>query len=386
MIANFMTRSMFWCASLFAEITFRTKDLIMKLHKPIIMTLALATILSSCGMKQQLDEMHDSTVGMNSTTTEMSETTKDLAQLTEGMSYTTEELNEMTAALLPLARTGGTAAIRNRRVEAMNNPIFALNIEHKILHAGVYWQGFEFQAWTNTVTDDQYTKMNFYADAIEEFALTLDSNISAAKIDVKELDKINPATDQNEELNIFAFAVSSHKVLMYQDYLARRIPTFTKVSFLDIIQAALAKEKSYNDSLTDGSELFRYEHLALRNAEKLKYLLHARYNMLATIALARINNIDRVGFTVKARYFLKKWTARLSRKTRAEQEEVIEYMTMANETKNFIEAIGEKSVLNKNIKKIIKNMRVDVTESKDCQTQCINNSKKIKELATSLLK
>lgn len=350
------------------------------------MALALGMLLSSCGVKTQLDEMHDSTVGMNTTTTEMSSTTKDLAQLTEGMSYTTEELNEMTAALLPLARTGGTAAIRNRRVEAMNNPLFPLNIEHKILHAGVYWQGFEFQAWTNTVTDDQYTKRNFYADAVEEFALTLDSNISEAKIDVKKLNKINPATDNNEELNIFAFAVSAHKVLMYQEYLARRVPAFQKVSFLDIIQGALAKEKTYNRSLADESTLYRYEHLVLRNAAKLKYLLHARYNMLTTIALARINNIDRVGFIVKARYFLKGWTAKLSEKSRAEQEEVIEYLTMANETKDFLSKIGEKIVLNKNIKKIIKNMRVDLRESKSCENYCLKNSQAIKNLTLSLLK
>ena len=357
----------------------------MKTSISIACTITSCILLSSCSVKTQLDEMHDSTVGMSHTTAEMSETTKDLAILTEGMSYTTDELNEMTAALLPLARTGGTAEIRNARVESMNNPIYKLNIEHKILHAGIYWQGFEFQAWSNTVVDDEFTKNNFYADAVEEFCLTLDSNFSAAGIDVKDLSKINPATKKGAELNILAFAVSADKVLMYQDYLARHIPTFKKVSFLDIIKNALLKEKAYSNGEILESELERFEHLTLRNAKKLKYFLHVRYNMLTTIALARINGLDQAGLAVQARYLLKSWNAKLYKKTRAEKEEIVEYLEMANVTKDFMTSLGEVTVVNKNINKILRNMKVNTNSSKYCKKQCVDNKRKIKLLAKSML-
>ena len=222
--------------------------------------------------------------------------------------------------------------------------------------------------------------MNFYSDAVEEFSLTLDSNTSAASIDVSNTRSINPATKNNESLNIFAFAVGAHKVLMYQEFLERKIPTFKKVSFLDIIYNALEKEKAYNSNKIDEDKLHRYEHLVLRNSKKLKYLLHARYSMLTTIALARINSIDQAGFFKKAKYYLKSWNANLKSKTRAEQEEIIEYLEMANDTKQFLEKIGEKVYLNKKINKIITKMRISSRASKSCLKSCVSNISQIKTL------
>ena len=73
-------------------------------------------------------------------------------------------------------------------------------------------------------------------------------------------------------------------------------------------------------------------------------------------------------------------------KSRAEKEEVIEYLQMANDTMDFLRSIGEKPKMNKNIKKILSKMRVSSSASKNCQIDCIASISTIKNLVKKIIK
>ncbi len=328
----------------------------------VILLLTLFQLIS-CSVKEQLDEMHDSTVAMEQSTGEMGDTTN--------------ELNQATQNMLTLLRSKDSEDTRRGAFTQLGE---AQSLVRKFELASVYYQSFEFQLWTLTQTDRAASRDYFYKIAMEEFFTSITEYIDDYSFDRK---KIDPTTKDNQEWNLYAFAISMHYVHENQYRSKRENSNFEIVSFYDLLAKGLKKSAAYDRG--EIGELKEYEQLILRNKDIALYLLQLRYNMFTTMALARLAKIDQASYWSNVGRYLTRWKLDLKKVNRANQEEAIEYLNYAQTTRNLLKSVGDKPVLNKKIKRILKNMRIKkISHTTESTNYLIDNRTELNHLVKAL--
>jgi hypothetical protein len=157
-------------------------------------------------------------------------------------------------------------------------------------------------------------------------------------------------------------------------------PDFKVVSFYDLIEQALLKMNDYNSGKLQDGDLTASDKIILRNYDIAIYLMHMRYNIFSTLALARLSKIDRNGLFSTAGKLLQGWKLDLNELPRAQQVESVEYLGYADQARSLLESIGIKTSLDGKINRIFKNMKMVEQETGNSYTA--ENRKEITRTST----
>lgn len=342
----------------------------MMVSKKLLPLLLLCSVFTSCGMKKQLDEMHDSTVTMNGSTQQMKDNT-------EKMGDTTADMNASMQTMITLLRSKEAEDTRRNAFIQLGE---SKSLLRKFELASVYFMSFEFQLWTLSQTDKVGQRDFFYRLAAEEFFTSITEYIEDYSFGVNG---INPASKKDDQQNLFAFAVGMHYIHENQLRTHSVNPDYKVVSFYDLIEQALLKMNDYNSGVLNEGDLTPSDVVVLRNYDIAIYLMHMRYNIFSTLALSRLSKIDRKGLLSNAGKLIKGWKLDLSELSRAQQIESIEYLEYANEARALLDSIGIKTSLDGKINRIFKNMRL--IEQESGASLIANNQPKIKTLVDKIL-
>lgn len=288
---------------------------------------------------------------------------------TGSMEKKTSKLSNDSCELYDALRQGQTLTARR---DSINNLIYSSQQEAvKIVNAGIYFMGFEFQFWSEACQDNSDLKRDkLMAKAAQEFLLQVqeffpDNDMSpdpAAQPDSKPYSKDNLRSALN------ALSVTMHELNPKQEVRAATDPNFESYSMLDIIEKGLDAKAALNSGqIVRGTEP-QYVKEVLLQEKYAVAVLQARYNMAVAVVLDGISKI-RGGFFNKIKMFLSPWNADFSGLNMAQLAEYQVYVNWAKETHDFLQSHGYTPIMNKNFRKVLKNMRYEPSQTRSTLLQ-----------------
>jgi hypothetical protein len=298
----------------------------------VVAFLCSVSTLLGCSETKKLDEMKDNTSDMRETTKELSKQTGEMKDGLEKMAGTTKEMNQTTKDLLSLTREelierlrdvsastgslfdamrqGDTSALRRKGMETL---LQQTTLQGRVAEAGLYLQGFEFQAlgtvWKDT--DPRFREL-LYHQAMLEFFLKIDE--LAPKLGEVE-PTAKPSIDDDVEnrtsaFNAIAFALHKTNRLQLPDQAYGK-----PMSFYDLIMVALALKPEIDSGrivLPPGPSYIKE---VLGHPERVRQLLQTRYNMFVYALLGSTTNLSERGSFAQLWKLLWKLDLDLSEKT-----------------------------------------------------------------------
>ncbi|MEX0798366.1 MAG: hypothetical protein WD025_02930 [Bacteriovoracaceae bacterium] len=191
-----------------------------------------------------------------------------------------------------MSRAGAAKEARGKALERMKA---AKSLEGKVIEATTYYKAFEYLLWTGQRYDSKEYLYELMEDAFNELYRTL-----RELNDEKSLADTGPtafrilAKRKDRDRNILALSLAMHKVHGLQ---STKNPMASAdfeegTSPLDIIKSSLAKIKKYENGIIDYHELRNYEVAIYENIGEFISLVNTRYNMILTLALSELTNID----------------------------------------------------------------------------------------------
>jgi hypothetical protein len=341
----------------------------MTLNKSLLLLLSLTTLLGACDMKNNLDEMHDSTVEMNRTTKEMNDRTT-------GLETATGELYDA-------LRQGDTLSARR---SAFENLVNATDPARKLSEAAKYFMSFEYQLWSDQGQDREINKREDLATlAAREFFKDVQQFIPGGVMAPKPFaGQIIPTKKSNLINSLNALSVTTHYLNPKQEAHLKEKKAMTSLSMSKMIEESLfakAKIESGAKHLTDYPG---YVAEVLANESTAIYLLEARYNYLLALFLGRSTNIaySKLG---GAKIVAMKWTLDLSPFNYAQVEELGMFLTAALKTKNLLILIGIKARTDMLLVRMFNNMKL-MTSIKATSTEKATKEQEIGINLTELKK
>tara|TARA_B100001971_G_scaffold37960_1_gene32984 strand:- start:28797 stop:29918 length:1122 start_codon:yes stop_codon:yes gene_type:complete len=196
-------------------------------------------------------------------------------------------------------------AAKEARARAMERLKEAVSIEGKVVEAATYFKAFEYQLWLGNHFDTDEYLQTLYEDAMNEIyrnmkELNKDKKISQTN---PTAFRINPWR-KKRDANLLALSLGLHKVHGLQ-ITVRPIELELEdgsvfsfedenmgVSALDLIKEALVRIKKYEEGQIAYGELKPYEVVVYENIEEFVTLINVRYNMILTLALAELTNVE----------------------------------------------------------------------------------------------
>jgi hypothetical protein len=269
---------------------------------PAILSLAL---LTACSATKDMDQMAKTTQDMSAKTSTMADTTTHLAATNDSVLTSIAQTNTTakdTDANVKAANVTGQdteAAVKasellelyiygdgrapmakKARLDALNEMEASTDIRSKVGAAACYFQGFEYQVWKNTSTDDAAKLDLLKLRAMQEFTRRLgeylpeDFDMTGAKYP-----QIDTTSDDPKMQNLFALSVAAQEV--YEN----TIPGMP--SMYDLIKQALL----LNGQSTQTSD---WQKEALDNYPELVYFLQVRTSFFAAMTLGKMTNIAEI--------------------------------------------------------------------------------------------
>lgn len=235
-----------------------------------------ATIFGAgCGVKKQLDEMHDSTVNMNRTTGKLS--------------ASTEELDRKTAELYDALRQGDSLSVRRNQLQAL---LGAKEMPRKISEAGKYFMAFEFQIWSSMGRDKDERREELAALGVREFLKDVHDFIGVDP-------KVEPfASGEKDEANrarsLNALATAMHILNPKQEETLREHSVLKPISVYGMIEEALRAGREIESGARLPEEYPQYIREVLAQEKTAVFLMQVRYNFLGVLALGRTVPLDRM--------------------------------------------------------------------------------------------
>lgn len=301
------------------------------------MSLALLVSFGCSKVEKKLNNFEKTTSNLDSTAT--------------GMSKKAEDIRVIASAIFPQIRSGDTIRIRNEEWEILKDKEVGLG--EKMVAAGIFFQALEYQFWTAYNADTPHVLELMFRDAADEFQGRMYDMYR--KVDVKGMSPINEGKKYSADMAFYAMAFTMDRRHYFQEELSRKYPHLKFVTFQEIIQGALTKEKN---NIPAG----KHEAILLSgiNKEIIIELYRARVDILAAMALRDL--VDPRNMTIgnysKAAVFLATG-GRLGSievpDTYAESNaytkmNVINYLKEAVKTKEFLTGLNIKKPLEKKLK------------------------------------
>jgi hypothetical protein len=326
------------------------------LASSLALAAAMTSLLAACGMIKNLNEMHD-------TMSQMAGTTQGMAGTTQGMADTTREMNDkisetnngiiqtngnMTNMYGDL-RQGDGVSNRAERLKGMER---TNSVEAKISEAGKYFMGFEFQLTKANGNDDQehVDLMKLYA--VREFFREMTRYQDGFETD--------PATDDSDQLNLFAFSVAMHEINPNEQVLINH-GELPKVSFMSMIEDTLKKKKQIESGEIQAKE---WEHELLSHEEDAVYMLQLRANFLGAMTLDRLTGIGDKRFLGKAKMMFFNYSVDLKRPNGAQIEDCLRWTNESLRVRALLNSLGYSARMNGKLLKIYGNMELQSRSEK----------------------
>lgn len=330
-----------------------------------LLTLTAVLGLVGCKMTDNLDEMHSSTMDMSGTTKEMKDTTL--------------EMKRGTLAMYHQMRSKEAQETRTRSLRGL---LESQTFEEKLTHAVPYFQGFEFQLWTGlrTEIDDMHLREELLAVAVDEFFRAVQSLMS--DLDARET---SPSTSDNDALSAFALAVTLHETHVSQETLMGK--KYEPLDFLAMIKEALKLEPQVESGELSSGELTEWQENLLFQPwrETAVDLLYMRHQMLVTMALSKISDVQERGMIGRALMMIRDWDSQFLDLNLVTQDDVNTYLEEALSTRDFLEKIGYTVELDSKVKRVLKKMHQPGC-SQDCSSQRQENLEEFKKSIQQVLK
>jgi hypothetical protein len=379
--------------------------------------LATVALFAACNQARNLDEMHDATAEMRDQTRDMNKqmhdmgsdtkalgaTTKDMAAQTQVLGALSKGLDEKTAELYDVAKQG--AALKTREDE-LNSLLEAQDPADKVSRASKYFMSFEYQIWSGIGQDSEARRIELATSAAREFMREIQGFVRSgqtevdpfatpqmgviakglkglealATADASKLASLNSSEVANREESLNSLAVTMHILNRKQEELLGLNKNIKELSILSMVQEALSAKadietgrKQIEDYPGYVKEILVYEDVAV-------LLLQARQNYLGAMALARVSKI-REDQTQVIAMNVGTWTMNLSTLNVVTIREVTRYLKGAVKIQDFLQALGVKPMLNKNLKRMLMNAQLDVSATN--QTQDVKSAS-IAEFMTAM--
>ena len=202
--------------------------------------------------------------------------TQKLDKTTTKMSYTAEEIMLIANSIFPQIRSGDTIRVRNEEWDILTNPDKGLG--EKFVASGIFFQALEYQFWTAKNSDNKDVLEYMFRDAADEFQGRM--NDLYMKVNIKKMSPLNEGKKYNFDMAFYALAMTMDRRHHFQEEIQKRYPGLKFVTFMEIIETALVKEK-------ENRELRNHENILLAgiNKEIILELYKARVDIYAALAL-----------------------------------------------------------------------------------------------------
>ena len=251
------------------------------MKKPLSLLVCTLTLsLAGCKEKDQLNNMHDSTVKVGETT--------------EKMNKVTNELDFKSYYLTVMARNKETEETRDRKFSKVLDSTLGSGrtFEDKTKQAASYFNALEFQVWANIDNDPDgfdyredlfYTALSEFYRGISGLMKMVDLNKLGPQI-VNEAYKRVLSDEENILLGLAAFSAAMHERNHLQEDLHTQVTKRGMKSYPLVDMLTLTKEGllTANDSVS-GQKPYQVR-LAVYH-EEAKKLLNLRLNTLTFISM-----------------------------------------------------------------------------------------------------
>lgn len=289
----------------------------------------------------------------------------------------------------------------NKRIDIFFNELRETKeFAAKITLAATFFKAFEYQTWTGVGIDTPEYREVLKKDAVAEFF----RNLTALKerIDKKRnllffKEKVKTNSNDTDVLSLYALAVAMHKNHYQQirlddsgkatqdiaDEFFHVEEGFEKQSMYQLIKSALVHQVQEEQNESVHADIKPYIKEVLIYEELAEELIHLRHEMLLSMALAKISDIQKTGVPglgIKAKMRYLKWDAKYPELNLSQQDNVNKYLETALKAKVFLEdELGVNPRVSKNIRKIYKNMRMDDSGVQESCAECNSNLKEFNE-------
>lgn len=267
-----------------------------------------------------------------------------------------------------MTRPGAAKEARAKALERLED---AKSIEGKVVEAATFFKAFEYQLWLGKHFDSDTYLQSLYEDAMNELYRQL-KEVNGDK----KISKTNPTAfrinpwRKKRDANILGLSLGMHKVHGLQitvrpiDYELQDGTIFTfndesmGVSVLDLIKEALIKIDMYENGQIAYGELMPYQVVVYENIEEFVTLLNVRYNMILTLALAELTEVEENSFTALTAMILptswKKIESEYMDINEAKRRKANKYLEEAFKLKDFMQNVGAIPYMYNDIQNIFK--------------------------------
>lgn len=282
-----------------------------------------ALALSSCGMKKDMEEMHDATIAVK------------------------ENSDEMYSDL----RQGDSAAGRRDSWEAL---LRTATPQDKLVYAAQFVRSFDVQMWSGMGQDTSSIRMQMAQKNAEEFMLMVQSLIKPNQTEaVPFADKLLNPIWGNRIKSFNAIAAALQEMDPKQDRFGRKTERLT---FLSMLQTAL--RASFERRLGQSIEKYpAYVKEILEHERVAVLLMQTRMNYSVVLALGKVSDICKGGMDfIKMRFF--GWELDMSEAGIDEINLGIEKLQSAADTFEFMRSAGIVPKVNGPLLKVMSGMKV----------------------------
>jgi hypothetical protein len=299
-----------------------------------------------------------------------------------------------------MTRAGAAKEARAKAIERLEA---AKSVEGKVVEAATFFKAFEYQLWLGKHFDDDEYLQSLYEDAMNEIYRQLKEINGDKKISETNPTafRINPWR-KKRDANLLALSLGLHKVHGLQitvrpielELEGGGVFSFDDenmgVSALDLIKEGLIKIRQYENGEIAYGELTPYQVVIYENIEEFTTLLNVRYNMILTLALAELTNVEESTIEGFSSIILPtSWRSLDSDYMQindAKKKKATKYITEAAKLRSFVLSQGFNSFTYKPIEKTFKRMKNPSRTNEDTIILSSNDQNSIKEYYDALEK
>ena len=272
------------------------KLLLAGLTMSVLVTGCNSPISDMSDMKNTTSQMSDTTKELNEKTTQVEDTSKhldgtstDLDNKTTDLLGLSTDMDRETNSLYIKERQGAALAIRKDMLNEMDK---ATTMEAKISFAGAYFMAFEYQIWGGSKEDDQTRLEGLYNCALQEYFREATQYMPE---DYKSNPKVDPTSQNNKDMNMYALAVTMHMENSYEikqsidPSIVDAKPDF--VSMYDLLQRGLKKKADRDSGKIKEADMKDWQKEVLNDEQAFEYMIRVRENFLPMMTLAQLSKI-----------------------------------------------------------------------------------------------
>jgi len=318
---------------------------------------AFCSLVMACSVKDDLDEMHKSTVEMNKTTlemrdatTRMEQKTAAMQQTTASMATTTEALNQNTINTYQDLRHGTSAQLRAIAIEKMRA---AKSQVEKIVYAASYVRAFEFQLWKGQGRDDEAKLNNQRDDAVNEYLRM----IKGICMDLGAKLTMSPMSSDARMQDLYALVTVIHLVDSndpgLQDEMDRGMEK--------LLEEGLKTKKQVESGAIGATALTTYMQSVLLYEPYARLVFELRQNFLAAMFVGDMvgGPARTVSLVQKLKMTLLLWVAPTQSHNTAALNQLRDMINEAMESRQILVDLGYPVTLHKSIRRLLANMRIE---------------------------